>query len=224
VKVMVYVEGPSDKAAMYALLAPLLERKRQEGVTIGFFESPEGDKKASVLMKVPKKAVNILLNDPDSIVIAMPDLYPKDRGFPHTTVDELVKGIIKNFEEALRSKTARRNGRLKERFRVFCFKHDLEALILTAEDSLKNRLGIRSLPVSWRIPVEDQDHDRPPKRVVEDLFRKYGKRYKEVVDAPLILAACNYQNIADRCPQCFKPFVEFLAGIRRKPGKGKPGS
>jgi len=35
-KVIVYVEGPSDQAAMEALLAPLLQQKLQEGVVISF--------------------------------------------------------------------------------------------------------------------------------------------------------------------------------------------
>ena len=45
-RVIVYVEGPSDKAAMNALLEPLLEQKRQEGISIEFFETPAGDRKA----------------------------------------------------------------------------------------------------------------------------------------------------------------------------------
>ena len=47
-RVIVYVEGPSDKAAMNALLEPLLEQKRQEGISIEFFKTPAGDRKASV--------------------------------------------------------------------------------------------------------------------------------------------------------------------------------
>ncbi|HEX8651911.1 MAG TPA: DUF4276 family protein [Pyrinomonadaceae bacterium] len=212
-EVMVYVEGPSDKAAMQALLRPLLEQKQQEGTTINFFESPVGDKKESVLMKVPIRAANIILNDPYSIVVAMPDLYPKNKAFPHETVDQLVHGILQNFSDALRMKKAQDDTRLKERFKVFCFKYELEALVLAAEDSLKNRLGANSLNVTWQIPVEDQNHDLPPKRIIESLFEKYGKRYTETVDAPLILSKCLYQDIADRCFQCFKPFVEFLVSL-----------
>lgn len=186
-RVVVYVEGPSDKTAMLALLAPLLEQKRKEGIAIDFFESPTGDKKASVLTKVPAKAVNIILNDLQAIVVAMPDLYPKDKVFPHETVDELVKGVSQNFDDALRSKGRRADARLKERFRVFCFKHDLESLILASEEGLKSRLGVKSLNMTWRVPVEDQNHEHPPKRVVEEPFRKHGKRYQNTVDAPLIL-------------------------------------
>jgi hypothetical protein len=202
---------------MEALLRHLLEQKRQEGVDIKFFDSPKGDKKASVLTKVPRKAVNILLNDPHSIVVAMPDLYPKNRVFPHETFEELRSGILKNFDDAWKKSKKKMNSRLKERFKVFCFKYELEALILAAEEALKKRLGTESLDVRWQKPVEDQNHDQPPKQIVADLFKKYGQRYKETVDAPLILGASQYQQIADRCPQCFKPFVEFLAGMQGTP-------
>lgn len=212
-KVVVYVEGPSDRAAMLALLDPLLKQKRQEGVSIDFFESREGDKKASVLTKVPKRAAIIIRNDLSSIVVAMPDLYPKNKSFPHTTFEELRVGMMRNFEEALQSRGRKTDTRLRERFRVFCFKYDLEALILAAEEALRERLGVTALARRWRVPVEDQNHNCPPKRIVQELFEKCGKRYQGTVDAPLILAASRYQEIADRCPQCFKPFVQFLAGL-----------
>lgn len=212
-RVVVYVEGPSDRAAMLALLDPLLKQKRQEGVSIDFFESSEGDKKASVLTKVPKRAAAIIRNDPSALVIAMPDLYPKNKAFRHETFEEMKAGLLKNFDDALQSKGRKADTRLRERFKVFCFKYDLEALILAAEEALKVRLGVTALARRWRVPVEDQDHDCPPKRIVQELFEKCGKRYQGTVDAPLILGASRYQKIADRCPQCFKPFVQFLAGL-----------
>lgn len=106
------------------------------------------------------------------------------------------------------------DARIQERFKVFCFKHDLEALLLAAQHELAHRLGAKSIAVTWRVPVEDQDQDQPPKRIVESLFAERGKRYRDTVDAPIILGACQYQEIADRCPQCFRPFVEFLTGLR----------
>jgi hypothetical protein len=198
---------------MLALLDPLLKQKQQEGIRIDFFESPEGDKKTSVLTKVPKRAAAIICNDPSTIVVAMPDLYPKNKAFPHETFEELKAGILRNLDDALQSRGKKGDSRLKERFKVFCFKYDLEALILAAREALKERLGVRSLSVTWRIPVEDQNHNRPPKCIVEELFAKHGKRYQGTVDAPRILGASKYQDIADRCPQCFKPFVQFLAGL-----------
>ena len=209
-RVIVYVEGPSDKRAMEELLKPLLDRKSRQGVQISFFESPKGDKKESVLRRVPIRAVDIILNDPEAVVVAMPDLCPKNKGFAHETEAELAAGVRANFEAALRSKNAGDDDRLRERFRVFCFKHDLEALILAAEGELSSYLGIPNLVTTWRTPVEDQDHDHPPKRIVADLFESHGKLYKETVDAPGVLARADYVDIAAKCPQCFKPFVDFL--------------
>lgn len=142
-KVLIYVEGPSDKAAMTALLGPLVEKKKLSGISIDFFDAPEGDRKGSVLTKVPKRAANIILNDPNAVVVALPDLYPKNKAFPHETVDELVRGILRNFESALHSKASKFDTRLKDRFKVFCFKYDLEALLLASEIALRDRLGLR---------------------------------------------------------------------------------
>lgn len=57
------------------------------------------------------------------------------------------------------------------------------------------------------------NHDRPPSEIVEQLFRDSGKGYNKTVDAKLILGKTSYQEIADKCTQCFKPFVEFIEGI-----------
>lgn len=99
---------------------------------------------------------------------------------------------------------------------MFCYKHDLEALVLASENQLRNRLGLRkdqNFLISWTIPVEDQNHDQPPSRIVERLFKAYNKTYRKTVDSALILGQTNYQDIVERCPQCFKPFVEFLENL-----------
>jgi hypothetical protein len=212
-EVIVYVEGPSDKRSMEALLEPLIQQKRQEGIGIYFFESPEGNKKESVLTRVPRRAVGIILNKPHSVVVAMPDLHPRNVGFEHETFDELKAGILKRFDRALRDRHVGDDTRLRDRFKVFCFKYDLEALVLASEEALKRQLGVKQLEITWRIPVEDQDHDHPPKRIVERLFRKHGRRYRSR-HARSILEASDYQDIADKCSQCFKPFVDFLTNLQ----------
>lgn len=209
--VIVYVEGPSDKLAMQTLLQPLIDRKLGEGISIEFFPAPSGDAKESVLTKVPKRAVNILSNQPDSIVIAMPDLYPKNKAFPHACFAEMESGIAANFNRALREKHID-DQRVRDRFRVFCFKHDLEALLLALPEELARQLGA-SINSTWAQPVEDQNHGRPPKRIVEELYRSHGRRYKDTVDAPLVLNAARYQTVAERCSQCFKPFVDYLESV-----------
>ena len=217
-KVNIYVEGPSDKNAMEALLVNLIDQKSEEGVRIEFFpikgsnNDRGGDAKRDLLLKAPTKAVNILCNAPNSIAIILPDLYPRNKGFTHETFQQLEAGIMEIFSQALQKKGIQ-DERLKERFKVFCFKYEMEALILAAESGLRGKLGVTDLEVTWTIPVEDQNHDRPPSRIVEQLFRDCGKGYNKPVDPQLILRNTSYQEIAEKCPQCFKPFVEFIEGI-----------
>ncbi len=212
-EVMIYVEGPSDEAAMRALLKPLIEQKQAEGISINFFEAPPGHKKESVLQKVPIRAVNILRNNPNALVLVLPDLYPPDVSFPHKTFPELEKGLRAKFQQALKSKGLQEDTRLINRFKVFCFKHDMEALLLAAEEALALVLEVETLVVTWIKPVEDQNHNHPPKQIIEALFQGQGKRYIETNHAPLILGLVDYHEIAYACPQCFRPLVEFLEGL-----------
>lgn len=215
-RVIVYVEGPSDKLAMQELLRPLLALKAHQGVAVDFFETTEGDRKASLLVKAPVRAANILANDPEARVVIMPDLYPRNKAFAHETFPELAQGIRDRFESVLEGK-GWADRCLGERLHVFCFKYDLEALVLAAELELADRLGVSSLQPTWSIPVEDQDHARPPKRIVEELFARYHKRYRDTVDAPAILGRASYTDIAARCPQCFERFVNWLADLDSEP-------
>ena len=61
--------------------------------------------------------------------------------------------------------------------------------------------------------MEDQDHGRPPKRIVEDLFRMRKRDYDAIIDGAAILETVSYQQVAAGCPQCFRPFVEFLEAL-----------
>lgn len=220
-RVMIYVEGNSDKYAMNALFNQMIENKQNQGIEIKFVPGKGkdnqrgGDAKKELLEVIPKKAINILKNNPNSIVVVMPDLYPPNKGFNHTTYQELEAGIMSQFNQELTRKGIN-DQRLIERFRVFCFKYDLEALVLASETQLRTHLGLRkdqNFPISWTIPVEDQNHDQPPSRIVERLFKAYNEPYQKTVDSVKILEKANYQDIAERCPQCFKPFVEFLENL-----------
>lgn len=212
IEVVIYVEGRSDKLGLEVLLERLLTQIQQQGVSVKIFEARDGDRKASLLNKMPLAAVDILRNKPDAFVIVMPDLYPKNKVFPHETFAEMRDGIQRNFEQALHQKGIT-DGRLRQRFKVFCFKYDLEALLLASKDALEARLNVRQIADSWVIPVEDQNHDNPPKRIVESIFQQHGKRYKDTIDVPLILSHVDYVELAEQCPQAFKPFVDFLTQL-----------
>jgi len=75
--------------------------------------------------------------------------------------------------------------------------------------------------------VEDQDNERKPKQILEKNFRQFGQRYRETVDAPVVLGMTRYVTVAERCQQCFKPFIGFLESVQsqlwsdKKTGLGK---
>jgi hypothetical protein len=209
--VNVYVEGPSDSLALEALLAELLATKLQEGVCIRFIPvPPTGDRKTTLLTKMPLKALNILRNDPASKVALLPDLYPPNKGFDHKTERELQAGVKNIFSQAVASKGLGDVPGLADRFKVFCFKHEMEVLLLAAKPNLARYLACSGFSADWTEPVEDQNQDNPPSRVVERWFRQCGRTYDKTLDARAILQGVDYRAIARICPQCFKPFVEFL--------------
>lgn len=72
-KVIVYVEGPSDHKALQALLEPVIGPARSRGVGISF--SAQGGK-APILNDVPRKAADHLHQHTNDWVFALPDLYP----------------------------------------------------------------------------------------------------------------------------------------------------
>lgn len=204
-KVLVYVEGPADRAGLTALLGPLIESGRAHGVGISFH--PQHGKDA-LLDNVPNRAADHLADCPEDLVIALPDLYPMVR---HSSFEEL--------ESLLRSRFEARADKLdlpkanRQRFRVHCLKYDLEVLLLAAPDELRRRLNTtHRLEKTWRKPVEDQDDHHPPKRVVEDLFKKYRKKpgYIDTSDAPWILGRADLESVETACPQRFGPFVQEL--------------
>lgn len=211
-EIIVYVEGAADKLSMEVLLNPLIQEKLAQGVAINFFETVEGDRKQSLLVKAPIRAVNILQGKPNAIVVLMPDLYPPNKGFPHTTFNEMKDGILKNFEHAMQQKNLK-DERLFERLKIFCFKYDLEALLLAVPKALALVLEREELKPTWKIPVENQNHNKPPKKIIETLFAETGQRYIETRDAPNILGQVNYEEVANACSQCFKPFVDFVRNL-----------
>ncbi len=88
--------------------------------------------------------------------------------------------------------------------------------MLAAPDALRARLNKTKdkLQGYWRLPVEDQNDKRPPKRVVDELFERYLKRkYEERLDPSWILGRADLRGIEDACPQNFAPFVRELRSI-----------
>lgn len=207
-EVFVYVEGPSDQLGMRELLADVMELAANNGNKVDFYPL---NGKEPLLNKGPKKAINILRNRPNSYVFLVPDLYPRNKPFTHSSYHELKDELERRFKEELQ----RRNGddRLADRFFVHCFKYDLESLLLASENALLSRLGKEKFSQSWADPVEDQNHDKPPKRIVEAIFRDASMKYKDTADVPWVLKRSSYIELIKKCSQNFKPFIEDLLRI-----------
>jgi hypothetical protein len=215
-KVLIYVEGPADRAALEKLLAPIMSEGRARGVGIRLL--PLGGKD-SILNDSPRKAAEHLAEHPDDWVFALPDLYPMSvyDGTPnaHRSFSELDGRLRERFLS--RAKKVGVPASSHTRFRVHCLKHDLEALLLAAPEVLRARLGTKdALHGRWRSPVEDQNDQRPPKRIVEALFERYQRRkYSDTMDAPWILARAPLGVIETACPQQFARLVGELREIVR---------
>lgn len=214
-KVLIYVEGPSDKLAMQALLRPLLEQKRLEGKHVSFIPAEGKDR---LLRAYPQRAADFIAENWQHQAVILPDLHPKNKGIPHENLPELTAGLRAMVEQRLKSKQlpAAEVASCLTRFHVHFFKHDLEVLVLAAEPQLLTYLGRSSVPttVAWnRADVESQNNARPPKYVVEELFQACARQYRETTDAALILENCQYEDVVAKCPESFKPLVALLKAL-----------
>lgn len=205
-KVVVYVEGPGDRACLETLLQPLIETKAAHGISIRFVPMTRGDRKSELLRNTPIKAANAILNDREIVIVILPDLYPPNKVFPHATCDEMQAGTMKAFRAAITRKDTW-DDRFVQRFHVFCLIHDLEVLLLAAEEALLAE--VEASEVTWKRPPEEQNHHQPPKRIVETLIPGYAP----TVDGPRILEGADYSVIAGRCPKGFGRFVHFLEAL-----------
>jgi hypothetical protein len=215
VRVLVYVEGPSDRMALEALLEPIIRDAGRRRVGIRFLVSND---KASILRDSGRKAADQLADNPNDWVFALPDLYPMssyDRTpDQHRSFAELERLLMKRFTD--RAERVGVSEFARSHFRVHCLKHDLESLVLAAPDALRQRLQTQdALDSHWRKPVEDQNDTRPPKRVVEALFQKYRRkvRYTDTIDAPWILKRASLEAVVAACPQRFAAFVAELKAL-----------
>lgn len=218
-KVWVFVEGPSDRLALMALWDGWLRSLGSKGWGIHVLPL---DSKSQYLRKIGPRVAEKLAQAPRDLVVGLPDLYPiaPYRGTPHEHADlpalqTLQKSLV---EEALRTvfKVTKTDSAMG-RFHASAMKHDLEVLLLAAKASLRTRLKTKEALGNWRNPPEDQNHDKPPKRIVEELFRtKLGRAYLDTTDFAAAMRNTALRDVLldDRgnvqCP-VFKAVVDWIA-------------
>ncbi len=222
-KVWFLVEGRSDTVALSALWSDWKKKLEEHGWGLRFVIL---ENKPKYLRKVGVRTTEKLQNDNKDLVIGLPDLYP-NKNFRNTEFSHRNLLDLQNLQIRLVRQEVKKRVRSKEvesclsRFYASAMKFDLEMLILAAHSHLQERLGLRSLPKNWRVPPEDQNQNKPPKKIVQQLFMAKLKRsYREITDCQAILSNTDIlevlydENNRMQCPA----FCAMLDWIGSKTG------
>jgi hypothetical protein len=222
-KIWIYVEGPGDKNGLDALWDSWREALSQRGHGIRVIPL---ENKSQFFRKLGSRASEKLCANNEDLVVGLPDLYPyreyDHTKYKHTGLEDLKEVQRREVRTELKNIYGINDAnQIMERFFPCALKHDFEMLLLAAKNELKSYIDTPDNLGKWRNPVEDQDHDNPPKYVVEELFRtKSAKRrsYRDTVHAPAIL-----RNVRDiktviyddagkiQCP-VFKGLLDWIGG------------
>jgi hypothetical protein len=187
-KVWVFVEGESDRIALNTLWATWRTELGKKGWGIQIHPL---DDKSRYFRKIGHRAAEKMVNNEQDLVVGLPDLYPNaaysQTKFKHADLPELKAVQTRLVQDALQTVFQLSPTTAQERLVRFfpsALKHDLEALLLAAVIELQKVLETKETLGKWRHPVEDQNQQKPPKHVVEELFRtKKGCSYRDTVHA-----------------------------------------
>jgi hypothetical protein len=220
-KVWIYVEGDSDRIALFALWGRWRESLRTHGWGIDIIPL---DNKSRFFKKIGHRSAEKLVRNENDLVVGLPDLYP-NRGYEHTEYkhndfNELRLVQRRLVEKSLADNFQRSPTQIQtalERFYPAALKHDLEMLLLAARDELRAVLAVHDALGNWIHPVEDQNQMRPPKHIVEELFQtRKGRKYRDTVHAKAVLEKVPdirtilYHNVNQlQCPR-FKELMDWI--------------
>lgn len=220
-KVWIFVEGKSDVQALSALWGGWKQQLRKNGWDIKPIPLAN---KSNYFKKIGSRATEKLANDARDLVVGLPDLYPNrdyaNTEYKHNNLQEL-QGIQTHLvKQHLQQQMGRRANVDSHivRFYASALKHDLEVLLLAATSQLQSRLKMSNRPSGWRRPPEEQNQDRPPKRIVEALFQRELKRsYRENTDSDAILRNADLREVAEQCPT-FRAMINWIGKKTGVPG------
>jgi len=221
-KIWVYVEGSSDARALTALWEATgwLQRLKAAGHGIKLIAL---NGKPQFFTKLGCRAAQKLADNNNDRVVGLPDLYPNApfRGtcYEHAGLSELQRLQTRLVKEGLERTYSIRGSTATltlDRFFPSALKHDLEMLLLAAHEQLRRILRTTNALGNWRRPVEEQNQARPPKRIVEELFRTRLRRaYRDTKDARCILEGVEdirsmlYTDSLLNCP-VFKEMLDYI--------------
>lgn len=219
-KVWVYVEGQSEEKGLSALWSKWMQELKKKGWGIRIIPLDNKDK---YFRKIGARATEKLTNNTQDIVVGLPDLYPNrnylNTELGHRNSEELRDVQTRIVKQNLGKEVSRADvDNHIARFFGSALKHDLEVLLLAATPQLQSRLRMRNLPGGWRQPPEEQNQEKPPKRIVEEIFLKNLKRaYRPTTDTDAILRNADLGEVTEQCPT-FRAMVEWIGEKTGVPG------
>ncbi len=161
--------------------------------------------------------------DTSDLAVGLPDLYPNreyaNTDYKHDNLKQLQDVQTQLVKQNLQQQVRRADvDSHMARFYASALKYDLEVLLLAATSQLQSRLKMRNRPSGWRRPPEDQNQNRPPKKIVEELFLRHLKRaYLENSDSNAILRNADLREIAKQCP-AFRDMIDWIGDKTGVPG------
>ena len=219
-KVWIFVEGESDIHALPSLWRDWQQKLGAKGWGLQFISL---ENKSKYFKKIGHRVTEKLVHDTRDLAVGLPDLYP-NRGYANTAykhanlreLQAVQRRLVKqNLQEKVRPADV---DSYIARFYPSALKHDLEVLLLAATSQLQSRLKMRNRPSGWQRPPEDQNQNKPPKKVIEELFQKNLKRsYHEITDSVAILGNADLQEVANQCP-AFRAVINWIGAKTSVPG------
>lgn len=193
--IWVYVEGPSDKLGLEALLRDETADWRQR--RIGFRLLPLYGK-GNILREIGRKTQLALDKGGIDHVFALVDLFPG-----HTDAESL-RQELRNLVEP----------RWHSRFHAHVAVHDFEAWVLASREELGKRLGMANLH-GFNSPETINDQ-KPPAEHLKELFIRHQRTYQKEVDGPAILRRTTPAVISSQCPNFQLFYNDLLTCIERQ--------
>ena len=219
-KVWIFVEGESDVHALPSLWRDWKQKLGTKGWGLRFILLKN---KSKYFSDIGHLATEKLVYDTRDLVVGLPDLYP-NRDYANTANKHANLRELQAVQRRLVKRNLQQKVRPADvdsyiaRFYPSALKHDLEVLLLAATSQLQSRLKMRNRPSGWRRPPEDQNQDKPPKKIIEELFQKNLKRsYRAITDSTAILRNADLQEVAEQCP-AFRAVIKWIGAKTSVPG------
>lgn len=204
-KFVLFVEGYTERKAVPEFLSRCLNSRLRERIGV---QTVRCNGWADLLKDLPKRAEMHLKGpaQPDIVaVIALLDLY----------LPEL------NEREVFEKRRAQAGVELRvrvgpNRFRMFLAVHEVEAWLLSSPNLFPDPVR-QKLESSVNAP-EDVNFDRPPSKLLEQLYSSNRKKgYKKVTDGSALFRKLNPEIVYSRCPR-FREMVDEMVALARAVG------